>query len=296
LSNRLDALGSFLFSIRNWVEGLSARQYRLLSLVLVLSIGVADLFTGFELSFSLFYLAPISLAAWYAGGTSGLAISLMSALVWFVADIASGHTYSAQWIYLWNTLIRLGIFIAVTIILARLKIALVFEQTLARIDFLTQAINSRYFYQLVGQEIIRSRRYSHPLTLVYIDLDNFKQVNDRFGHLAGDRVLQQVVQVCKKNLRATDVVARLGGDEFVVLLPETGPSAARTVLPRLAVHLRDELRREHSFVSCSIGAVSCEDEIPEAVELVKWADRAMYTAKSAGKDQIEFVTFGPTPE
>lgn len=296
MPNRLDALGSFLFSIRCRVESLSTRQHHLLSLILVLGIGIVDLFTGFELSFSLFYLAPISLSAWYVGATSGLAISLVSALVWFVADIASGQVYAAEWIYLWNTLIRLGIFIAVTTILARLKSALVFEQTLARIDFLTQAINSRYFYNLAGQEIIRSRRYSHPLTLVYIDLDNFKQVNDRFGHLAGDQVLQQVVQVCKRNLRATDIIARLGGDEFVILLPETDQSAARTVLPRLAMHLRDEIRRDKPFVSCSIGVVSCEGEIPEAVELVKWADRAMYAAKSLGKDQIEFVTFGPAPE
>lgn len=293
--NRSDTLGRFLFSVRGRVESLSTRQHRLLALVLVLVIGVADLLTGFELSFSLFYLAPISLVAWYVGGTSGLAISLMSALVWFAADIASGHTYSAPWIYLWNTFIRLGIFIAVTMILARLKNALILEQTLARTDFLTQATNSRYFYELAEQEIARSRRYNHPLTLVYIDLDNFKQVNDLFGHLAGDRVLQQVVQVCTRNLRATDCLARLGGDEFVILLPETGPSAARTILPRLATHLHDEIRRQNSFVSCSIGVVSCEDEIPEAVELVKWADRAMYRAKSAGKDRIEFVTFGPTP-
>jgi len=296
LLNRFDALGSFLLSVRDRVESLSTRQHRLLSLVLVLAIGFADFLTGFELSFSLFYLAPISLVAWHAGGTSGIVISLMSALVWFVADIASGHTYSALWIYLWNTFIRLGIFIAVAMILARLKNSLIFEQTLARTDFLTQAINARYFYELAEQEIVRSRRYSHPLSLVYIDLDNFKQVNDRFGHLAGDRVLQQVVQVCTRNLRATDCVARLGGDEFVILLPETGPSAARTILPRLATHLRDEIRRDNPFVSCSIGVVSCEDEIPEAVELVKRADRAMYTAKSAGKDRIEFVTFGLTTE
>lgn len=294
--NRFDTLGSFLFSLRCRVEKLSTRQHRLLSLVLILVIGVADFLTGFELSFSLFYLAPISLVAWYAGGTSGLLISLISALVWFVADIASGNTYSAPWIYLWNTFIRLGIFIAVTMILARLKNALIFEQTLARTDFLTQAINSRYFYELAEQEIVRSRRYSHPLSLVYIDLDNFKQVNDRFGHLAGDRVLQLVVQVCKRSLRATDMVARLGGDEFVILLPETSQSAARTILPRLATHLRDEIRKDKPFVSCSIGVVSCEGEIPKAVELVKWADRAMYTAKSAGKDQIEFVTFGPSQE
>lgn len=294
--NRLDALGSFLFSVRDRVENLSTRQHRLVSLVLVLAIGFADFLTGFELSFSLFYLAPISLVAWHAGGTSGTIISLMSALVWFVADIASGHTYSAPWIYLWNTFIRLGIFIAVAMILARLKNSLIFEQTLARTDFLTQAINARYFYELAEQEIVRSRRYSHPLSLVYIDLDNFKQVNDRFGHLAGDRVLQQVVQVCTRNLRATDCVARLGGDEFVILLPETGPSAARTILPRLAIHLRDAIRRDNPFVSCSIGVVSCEDEIPEAVELVKWADRAMYGAKSAGKDRIEFVTLGLTTE
>lgn len=285
-----------LLTIRCRVENLSTRQQIFVSIILVLVLGVTDLRTGFELSFALFYLAPIALAAWYAGRTAGLAVSLASAFVWFVADIASGHIYSAPWFYLWNTSVRFGIFVIVAILLARLKDALVVEQTLARTDFLTQAINSRYFYELAGQEIARSRRYSHPLTLAYIDLDNFKQVNDRFGHLAGDRLLQQVVQVCKKNLRTTDCVARLGGDEFVILLPETNASAARIILPRMVTHLRDEIHRDNPFVSCSIGVVSCTGEIPDRAELVRMADIAMYRAKSAGKDQIEFVTFGRTAE
>ena len=289
-------MNRFLLAIRYSAERLSPSQQIAVSIITVLVLGVVDLLTGFEASFSLFYLVPISLAAWYTGQTSGLLISLASAFVWFVADIASGHVYSIPWFYLWNTFMRLGIFVIVTMILARLKSVLLLEQTFARTDFLTQAINSRYFYELAEQEVIRSRRYSHPLTLVYIDLDNFKQVNDRFGHLAGDRLLQQVVQICKTNLRATDSVARLGGDEFVILLPETGAAAARTILSRLAAHLRDEIRSANPIVSCRIGAVSCEGKILDTEEFVRMADRAMYQAKVAGKDQFVFVACNSTTE
>ena len=98
----------------------------------------------------------------------------------------------------------------------------------SRSDPLTGVANSRVFLELLKREIARARRYKRPLTLAYLDLDNFKSVNDILGHAMGDKVLQTVVSTVNANIRVTDVVGRLGGDEFVLLLPETDMQGARS--------------------------------------------------------------------
>src|SRR5437773_2624774 len=116
---------------------------------------------------------------------------------------------------------------------ARLRLAHARERELARRDALTGAPNARAFYELAGAEIARARRYIHPFSVAYLDLDDFKLVNDRLGHLAGDAVLRSVARALGGVLRASDVVARLGGDEFAVLLPEAGAAPARLATDKL---------------------------------------------------------------
>ena len=190
-----------------------------LGLTLVFAIGILDLLTGYELSFSIVYVIPISLITWIANKRLGILVSFASALVWYAADLISGHTYSSHFIPVWNTVIRLSFFVIISMLLSKIKSAMEKEKEYARTDGLTGAYNSRFFYELVAMEIMRLQRYDHPFTLVYFDLDNFKSVNDQFGHIAGDRVLRNVVSCIKTNLRKTDVIARVGGDEFALLLP-----------------------------------------------------------------------------
>ena len=111
---------------------------------------------------------------------------------------------------------------------------------MARIDFLTGVLNSRAFYQIATAEIQRSGRYGHPLTLAYIDLDNFKTVNDEFGHSTGDELLKTVARTFSDNLRSSDYVARLGGDEFAILMTETSAQAALNVVARIQVLLEEQ--------------------------------------------------------
>jgi GGDEF domain-containing protein len=127
------------------------------------------------------------LITWVSGSRIGIIASFISSLVWLAADAASGNTYSNPLIPFWNTLIRFSFFIIITLLLAALKDALGIEKEFARIDSLTGAVNSRFFYELAQMEIDRSQRYKHPFTLAYIDLDNFKTLNDQFGH-----------QICEK--------------------------------------------------------------------------------------------------
>ena len=109
------------------------------------------------------------------------------------------------------------------------------ERAISRTDGLTGLLNGRGFYEAAAVELARSTRYRHPLTLAYVDLDDFKPINDRFGHARGDEMLVAVGRAIRKACRSTDVVGRVGGDEFVVLFPETGREAAETALLKRAL-------------------------------------------------------------
>jgi diguanylate cyclase (GGDEF)-like protein len=264
-----------------------------LGFVLIGTVGILDFLTGYEVSFSLFYVIPISSVTWLVGRQSGLIASLISACVWFAADAATGHSYSGHLIPIWNTLIRLSFFVIVTLLLSALKTAMQREKELARTDNLTGAVNSRLFFQLAQMEIDRLQRYEHPLTLAYIDLDDFKAVNDRFGHATGDEALRTVVSCAKRVLRRTDVIARLGGDEFAVLLPETNGEAARLAIPKLQRSLTKEMRFNNWPITFSIGVLTCNASPGTPDELLRMADEAMYSAKREDKNAVNYSMYPP---
>jgi diguanylate cyclase (GGDEF)-like protein len=170
--------------------------------------------------------------------------------------------------------------------LSGLRSAYAREKILARTDPLTGVTNTKYFYYLAGQEIDRAARYIHPFSVAYMDLDNFKEVNDRFGHDAGDDVLRLVTTTIAKNIRKTDIIARLGGDEFILLFPETGAEDARVVMEKLKGLLLHNMQERQRQVTFSIGLVTYT-VAPESVEdMVKEADRLMYTVKNSTKNAI----------
>lgn len=268
------------------------RQSRLVRAILGFGLigvmGAIDYVTGYELAFSVFYVAPVSLITWISGRWLGLLASLVSALVWLGADIAAGHPYSYPLIPIWNTLIRFAFFAAITILLAVLKGSMVREREFARKDTLTGALNSRSFLEFVRMEVDRSQRYKHPFTLAYIDLDNFKSVNDQFGHSTGDRVLRSVVNQAQQSLRKIDTIARLGGDEFAVLLPETNQESAGVALSKLRRSLLEEMRQNDWPITFSIGVLTCDLDAPNNDDLVQMADDLMYSVKRGSKDAIRY--------
>ena len=259
-------------------------------IALVGVVGILDFLTGYELAFSLFYLLPVSLVAWLASQSLGIMVSVVSACVWLTADVAAGNFYSHPFIYAWNTIIRLSIFVITALLLSTIKSALERQRELARSDYLTGAINLRFFYDLLQIEINRFQRFGHQFTLAYIDLDNFKAVNDRFGHLAGDQALHAVVISARKHLRKTDVVARLGGDEFALLLPETDQKSARVVMTKIQSGLMEEMRQCNWPITFSIGVLTCNAFPGTTEELVKMTDELMYAVKRDGKNAIKYAT------
>jgi diguanylate cyclase (GGDEF)-like protein len=274
-----------------YLESLSKPVVLVAGLVLIAVIGLADFASGNEIAFSVFYVLPVALITWCVGREFGLLASIASAVVWLVADVETRNPYSHQLIPLWNSLIRFAFFAIITILLAALKKAVHRESNLAYIDYLTGVANSRLFYDLAEREIERCRRYKHPFTLAYIDLDNFKDVNDSLGHVAGDEVLRSVADLLRSNLRVTDSVARLGGDEFAVLLPETDQDAARLALKKVQALLSDEMQARQWPVTFSIGALTCRAAPQSTNALVKMADELMYSAKRDGKNKIRYDHF-----
>lgn len=259
---------------------------------LVTIVGMADVVTGAELSFSIFYLAPVGFSAWHAGRGAGGALSLLAALTWLLADQAAGASYASAWIPVWNALARLSFFAIVTELLVRLRRALSREQQLATTDHLTGVANARALYGVLNAELQRARRHPRPFSVAYADLDNFKAVNDRGGHETGDQVLRFVAETIRTNVRAIDTVARMGGDEFAVLLPETDAEAAQAAFDKVHRLLEERMRERGWPVTFSIGVVTCLRPPSSVDELLRLADDLMYSVKRGSKSAVQYGTFG----
>lgn len=255
-------------------------------------LGIIDTLTGNEITFSLFYMAPIVVVTWAVHQEAGLLMSLLSALTLLGAEIAAGQTYSGPTIYIWNTLIRAVFYIIVTYLVAELHKARREEQLAARTDFVTGAANARYFHELLQMEMNRIHRYPHPITVVYIDIDNFKLVNDLFGHRIGDEVLRNIAAELKSQLRRTDIVARVGGDEFALLLPSTHQPEAKVVISKVRTNLMETMKQRNWPVTLSMGAVTCVSPPHSPEQLLNMADELMYQVKNSTKNDVRFFTWG----
>ncbi len=261
-----------------------------LAVCLVLTLGYIDFMSGFEMSFFIFYIFPVAMAAWYLGLGAGLVISLLSVAVWLIADKATGHVYSAEWIQHWNAGTRLVFFVISTYLIATLKKRYDIEKNAARVDGLTGALNGRAFRERLEWQFALSSRTKSPMALAVIDLDNFKMINDTMGHAAGDQVLQNIASVILKNLRNTDSFGRMGGDEFALFFPATDEKGARAKLNDLLKELQNAMTQKGWAVGFSIGAVAInagDKEIPNYQDALKSADVLMYDVKKGGKNAVK---------
>jgi diguanylate cyclase (GGDEF)-like protein len=162
-------------------------------------------------------------------------------------------------------------------------------ETLAAVDWLTGLYNRRHFETLLRAELGRSQRYFRPLSVLMIDVDFFKAINDRFGHAAGDRVLQAIANLCQAQKREADVVARLGGEEFAVMLPETTDIAAVQFAERLRQQVHDGLpivEGKRLPITVSIGIAAATLKTSGIDSLLRCADQALYDAKRGGRDRV----------
>jgi diguanylate cyclase (GGDEF)-like protein len=270
----------------HFLEGQSKKAILFFCFVLIIGIGLCDYWAGADVGLSIFYLIPISIATWFAGIRGGLIVSGLSALIWFGAKWAVVDTFDLVK-PLWDAGIRLAFFSVIVFQQNALKR----EQVRSRRDTLTGAGNRRYFQENARRELDRSKRYNRPFTVVYMDLDNFKKVNDTNGHDTGDTLLQIVTTILKKNVRSTDTIARLGGDEYALLLPETGADEAKRAMQKIHAKLLIAMQRKNWPVTFSIGVVTFETS-PDSVEsMIKVVDELMYSAKRNGKNQVMYEVY-----
>jgi diguanylate cyclase (GGDEF)-like protein len=253
--------------------------------LLVAAIGFLDYATGPGLSFAIFYLIPIALGAWFGGFAQGILISMACAVSWQAVEAAEGSTASPL-IHLWNGTARFGIFVVTSSLLSRLRLSLYLEKKLARSDSLTGAANGRTFYEGVSQSVERALRAGQPLTLAYLDLDNFKWLNDKLGHSAGDEALCDLVRSIHHDIRITDLFARLGGDEFALLLPECDKDDAGLLLERIRTNFTTLMAGKKWPVTISIGAMTFPTPPRDVDAMVRCVDELMYRAKRGGKNRV----------
>ena len=163
-----------------------------------------------------------------------------------------------------------------------------YYRALSITDGLTSLYNYRYFRRQLGRELALAKRYSNELLLLMIDIDDFKDYNDRYGHLAGDNALREIAKTLAEGTREGDIVARYGGEEFVIIMPQTGKEAAGIVAERLRGAV--ENARPKPWVTISIGIASFPSDASDDERLISCADQALYRAKRAGKNRISFYS------
>ncbi len=276
---------------RDWLGWLAGNRTMaiLLGCLGMGGVTVVDYLTGTEIGFSIFYLAPLFLIAFVTGPAAATVAAVAAALLRLLADFLADP--SPEWHMVWNAGVRLAFFELFVLLFQRLRGMLEAEQRLARIDVLTGLPNGRAFFEAAAVEFARCRRHSHPLAVAYIDCDNFKEVNDRFGHDVGDEVLRVVATSLRQTLRASDFLARLAGDEFGVVLPETDSEAAETVASKVVTGLESAMKGRGWPVTLSVG-VAVYLAAPDPVrQVLSTADGLMYTAKAAGKNRYHVQVF-----
>lgn len=258
--------------------------------LLVLVIGSIDTLTSYDISVSVLYLLPIALIAWFEGGVPAAIISIFSAITWAVSDLASGHIYSSVAAPIWNSLVVLAMFFTVTFSLVTFKKLMQKEREHAHTDDLTGTANYEFFCERARMEIRKSALHRRPLTLVAIDLENLRHVNDVYGHVAGDYLLHEAAQIMKSTLRSTDIIGRLGGARFAVLMPEAGTKNAADIINKIREPLLDMVKKHGWPVTFSTGVISCEGPLCTIDELIKKTEVLINAAREAGANMVEFIT------
>jgi diguanylate cyclase (GGDEF)-like protein len=262
------------------------------SAVVVAAVAYLDYFTGTELRIFPLYFLPILAVSLRMGYGPGLGTAAVCAAAWELSNHLAGMRGSRPGIGVANLLVMGIAFGAIAWLGGRQRVWLRREQAISRTDGLTGLLNGRGFYEAAATELARSNRYRHPLTLAYVDLDDFKGINDRFGHARGDAVLVAVARALRRACRSTDIIGRLGGDEFVILFPETGRDAAEAALVKVRSRVQEHGSQHGARVTASIGSASFATPPSDVEVLVHEADTAMYAVKASGKGALRCVAYG----
>ena len=272
--------------------GISTRLALLATLTALVAMAAVDDALGARWSLGLFYYLPVAFAAWRLGRMPGLVSALLAALAWSGLSVSHTAFQHMPLALIWGFASRALSFAFAAIIVAEMRLLFERERTLGRYCHLTGALSGRAFRDLLDEVTARARHERRSISLVYIDLDDFKQVNDRFGHSAGDARLRAFAGAIRAVLTPRDQLARTGGDEFVVLL--TGHEGReRAAIDHVRRAAAAALAVPSMPTTASMGAVIVPAGMAaDAGDLVRRADAAMYQGKRAGKGQLLVFEMG----
>lgn len=257
-----------------------------LALIGIGCIGMLDYRFGVEISLSDFYLLPVGIATWYAGRKAGALCALLVDIPLVVEQASADYFAGSAGVLIWALVMQAGVMLVVVYLLDRLRSHVENEAALARMDALTGILNRRGFLERLQFTILLTRRQQLRFALAFIDLDDFKEINDSLGHAAGDRVLRLAARMFQDSSRHSDVAARLGGDEFALLLHGLTPATAAVFIDDLHDAFRRAFAVERLNVTCSIGCAVFDCSVPDADDVIRMADALMYEVKRSGKNSV----------
>ena len=231
---------------------------------------------------------PIIVLSWYGGKTAGFTVAaLIVSATLFIDTVALDYTfYSLDTVF--HIVSRIIAYFLTAVLVINFRNVHNEEFTMASTDSLTGLLNSRSFSVELANEIFRSIRYKHIFSLSYIDIDNFKEVNDTYGHQEGDKLLNVVSECLTSSLRKTDIIARLGGDEFAVIFPETRQQEVKRAFAKARKSLDNRMKSKNWNVTFSVGVVTFENLPADVKEAINIADDLMYSVKNHKKNDVAF--------
>lgn len=259
--------------------------------VLIALLGIISYASANEFAWILFYLIPISWISWTSGRDLGIVAATISISIIVLNYIIRNDFTGSLPTRLLCCIQEFLFFIAVAYLVSALKRSIQNERSISNTDALTGLANRRMFLAVLQLELNKFERDNNPFTVVYIDLDNFKYVNDTFGHTDGDVLLKAIAEEFKMNLRKADLVARLSGDEFAFLLPSTERKGAEYVLEKLHKNITTRLKRTKFPVTLSCGAVTFSISPKSIEKIISVVDALMYSVKNNGKNSIKFQSY-----
>ncbi|PYX48657.1 MAG: GGDEF domain-containing protein [Acidobacteria bacterium] len=274
-----------MMMLTEYLEARSKAFLVTLGLLLLGLVAAIDYITStrYVLEFSPFYVVPVAFFTWFVGKHAAVGLGLMCAAIGLATRL---HSIPRLSVY-WDGLVWFGLYLAAILVLSELKKLYERERSLSRLDSLTHIANRRALLESATASLSSAKRRHTTISLAYIDLDDFKQLNDSFGHEAGDKVLRTTAMTIRDALRPTDLVARIGGDEFAILLPETTRAAAERVVARVREALEKTMDERSRTVTFSIGIVTFLRPPRSVSEMLGKADQMMYRVKSDGKNRTE---------
>ncbi len=270
-----------------WLERRSPLDVLSLSLLMLIPVVAVDFKLGPYVSLNLLALAPVFLVACFGGRAVAYTYSAIAGFCWFV-DSYPILPQGSEGVVIWSLASKIATYLLMAELSSRIRDMIRRQAALARTDGLTGLSNHRDLRVRAERLIAVAQRERTPISAAYIDCDNFKQINDRFGHAAGDAVLKAVAHVLSSSTRPADVAARVGGDEFVLVMPTTSREGGRLAVARIQRALSAAMESIGQHVTFSIGAATFDSPPADVDEMLARIDECQYRAKKSGKDRFVY--------